>query len=55
MSVSLGKHESVCEYTRECVSVQRSRGVNVSTRERVNVRMGMYAWMSVYVTEHARV
>lgn len=52
MSVSL---ENVCECTRECVSVQRSRGVNVSTHERVSVRMDMYACMSVYVTEHERV
>lgn len=52
MSVSL---ESVCECTRECVSVQGSRGVNVSTHERVSIRMGMYACMSMYVTEHERV
>lgn len=52
MSVSL---ENVCECMRACVSVQRSRGVNVSTHEHVSVRMDMYACMSMYVIEHERV
>lgn len=55
MSVSLGRHGSVCECTRECVSVRRSRSVNVSVHERVSVRMGMHACMSVYVIEYERV